>query len=434
MSTPGRQPADAAEEVGGRMHDLIAGLYPICRSITGNGVRETLRRLESFAPITMHEVPTGTPVLDWTVPREWNIRDAYVKNSRGERIVDFQRCNLHVLNYSVPVHRVVPLAELKEHCFTVPEYPSRIPYRTSYYGEAWGFCLPHEQLTGLAEGDYEVCIDSTLAPGNLTYGELFLPGDSADEILISTHVCHPALCNDNLSGIAVAIFLAASLEGRRRRHGIRFLFIPGTIGSIAWLALSPDAVSRVRHGLVLASVGDSGAVHYKASRRGDADVDRAVARVLSESGRPHELMEFSPYGYDERQYCSPGFDLPVGCLSRTPYGRYPEYHTSADNLAFVRPDALADSLAVCQEVIEMLEGNRSYQNRNPRGEPQLGRRGLYHAIGGSAEPASEGALLWVLNLSDGRHSLLDIADRSGLRFADVRRAAELLAAHELLSS
>jgi aminopeptidase-like protein len=434
MSPSTRQSANSADEVGREMHQLIADLYPLCRSITGDGLRETLRRLQSYAPVTTHEVPTGTPVLDWTVPREWNIRDAYVKDARGEKVIDFGRSNLHVLNYSVPVHRTVPLAELKAHCFTLPDHPGWIPYRTSYYAESWGFCLSHDRLAGLPEGDYEVCIDATLAPGHLSYGELFLPGESTDEILISTHVCHPSLCNDNLSGIAVAIFLAASLEGRHRRHGVRFLFVPGTIGSIAWLALNADVVSRIQSGLVLASVGDAGGLHYKKSRRGNTEMDRAVARVLRESGRPHELMDFTPYGYDERQYCSPGFNLAVGCLSRTPYGRYSEYHTSADNLDFVRPEALADSLAVCREVVDVLDGNRTYRSRNPRGEPQLGRRGLYHAIGGQTTTLpSESALLWVLNLSDGTHSLLDIADRSGLRFSEVRSAAELLAAHELLS-
>jgi aminopeptidase-like protein len=433
VTMPATAPAQALKDLGSAMHALVTELYPICRSITGNGVRQTLRRLQACIPLTVHEVPSGTEVLDWTVPKEWNIRDAYVKNSRGERVVDFQKSNLHVLNYSVPVHRTMRLQELRTHCFTLPDHPDWIPYRTSYYQENWGFCLADRQLQALPEDEYEVYIDSTLAPGHLTYGELVLPGETAEEILVSCHICHPSLCNDNLSGIAVTAYLARHMQGQRRRHTYRFLFIPGTIGSITWLARNPAVVPRIKHGLVLASAGDAGQVHYKRSRRGDAQVDRAVAHVLRHAGQPFELMDFVPYGYDERQYCSPGFDLAVGCLSRTPYGRYAEYHTSADNLDFVRPAALADSYATCLAVFDLLDGNEIYANQNPKGEPQLGRRGLYGAIGGqSEERVDELALLWVLNLSDGRHTLLDIAERSGLSFPAIRRAANLLMAHDLL--
>ena len=427
-------PQRVATDVGGEMHALIADLYPICRSITGDGVRQTLSRLQPYIPLTVHEVPSGTKVLDWTVPQEWNIRDAYVKNARGERVVDFRRSNLHVLNYSAPVHRTVSLAELRAHCFTLPDHPTWTPYRTSYYDAAWGFCLPHAELEALPEGEYEVRIDSTLAPGHLTYGELVLPGESTEEILVSCHVCHPSLCNDNLSGVVVATYLARQLERQRRRYTYRFLFIPGTIGSIAWLARNEAVVPRIRHGLVLASVGDSGTLHYKRSRRGNAAIDRAVAHVLGHSRQPFCVMDFTPHGYDERQYCSPGYDLAVGSLSRTPYARYPEYHTSADNLDFVRPEALADSYRTCLAAFEVLEGDETYVNQSPRGEPQLGRRGLYETIGGrSAERVNEHALLWVLNLSDGRHTLLDVAERSGLAFGWIRRAADLLLAHGLLS-
>ena len=423
-----------ADGVGGEeMHALIRELFPICRSITGDGVRETLRRLQHVAPIEMHEVESGTPVLDWTVPNEWNVRDAWVKNSAGERVVDFRTNNLHVLNYSAPVHRTVSLAELKEHCFSLPEHPYWVPYRTSYYKEAWGFCLSARQLAALPEGDYEVCVDSTLTAGHLTYGELYLPGRTGEDVLVSAHICHPSLANDNLSGVVVAAYLAALVSKRDRRLGYRFLFVPGTIGSITWLALHQDAVPSIRHGLVLAGVGDAGHVHYKKSRQGSAPVDRAVAHVLRQSGRRHDVAEFSPYGYDERQYCSPGFDLAVGSLSRTPYGKYPEYHTSADTPDFVKPEALADSLSLCADVCAVLEDDRSWLNCNPRGEPQLGRRGLYGAIGGNASaPEMEMALLWVLNLSDGQHTLLDIADRAGLEFGVVAHAARLLAAHDLL--
>ncbi len=427
------QAAVDRDAVGCAMHHLIAELYPICRSITGHGVRETLRVLAREVPLVVHEVPSGTPVFDWTVPNEWNIRDAYVKDSRGERVIDFQQSNLHVMGYSVPIHRTLSLAELRSHLHTLPEHPDWIPYRTSYYRPEWGFCLSDRQLATLGEDEYEVCIDATLAPGHLTYGEYYLPGATTDEVLISAHVCHPSLGNDNLSGVALAAFLARQLGALPRRYSYRFLFIPGTIGAITWLCAHQHDVANIRHGLVLACVGDAGHVSYKRSRRGDAAIDRAVAHVLKHAGGRHDVEDFAPDGYDERQFCSPGFDLPVGRLSRTPHGRFAEYHTSADDLDFVRPAALADSFALCLAVLSLLEHNATYVNQNPKCEPQLGRRGLYRVMGGYQDQlVEESALLWALNLSDGRHSLLDIAERAGMQFESVRRAAELLAAHELL--
>ncbi len=420
-------------DLGRQMHGLIEELYPICRSISGNGVRETLRRIGDVIPLQVHEVPSGTQIFDWTVPREWNVNDAYVKNSRGERVIDFQRSNLHLVSYSTPIHERMPLSKLRKHLFTLPDQPDRIPYRTSYYSENWGFCLAHEQLLAFEEGEYEVCIDSCLSDGHLTYGEYLIEGASNDEVLISCHVCHPSLCNDNLAGIAVATFLARELSTSPRRYSYRFLFIPGTIGSIAWLYLNENSVHHIKHGLVLTGVGDGGHPTYKRSRRGDAEIDRTVAHVLRHRSAAHEIQDFSPYGYDERQYCSPGFNLPVGCFMRTPWGRYAEYHTSADNLEFVQPWALVDSFRLCMEVFGVLEANRSYVNLNPKGEPQLGKRGLYRAIGGeSDEPVDELAMLWVLNLSDGEHSLLDIAERSACDFEVVKRAADVLVQHELL--
>ena len=421
-------------EVSGReMYALMAELYPICRSITGNGFRATLANLERQIPLIQHEVPTGTQVFDWTVPREWNIRDAYIKNARGERVVDFQRHNLHVLNYSVPVSRRVSLEELKQHLFTLPEHPDWIPYRTSYYREQWGFCVTARQLAQLTEPEYEVCIDSSLHAGHLTYGDLYLPGETPDEVLISCHACHPSLCNDNLSGVVVATGLAKNLARIACRYSYRFLFIPGTIGSITWLSRNEEKVASIRHGLVLACVGDPGKFHYKRSRQGMAEIDRAAVHVLQHSGLEFAVADFDPYGYDERQYCSPAFDLAVGCLSRTPHGQFPEYHTSADNLELVRPDALGESLARCVAIVALLENNRTYCNLQPRCEPQLGKRGLYRAIGGVQDAQqTEKAMLWVLNLSDGKHSLLDIAERSGLSFAVIHTAAAALVEHELL--
>jgi aminopeptidase-like protein len=420
------------ETLGRQLYDCVADLYPICRSITGDGVRETLRRLQRQVALTVHEVPSGTEVFDWVVPREWNVRDAYVKNTRGDRVIDFRRSNLHVVNYSVPVRERMSLEELRPHLFTLPSQPEWIPYRTSYYKESWGFCLSQRQFDALEDCEYEVCIDSSLEPGSLTYGEFYLPGESMDEILISCHVCHPSLANDNLSGIAIAAYLGQHLRRLALRYSYRFLFIPGTIGSITWLSRNEPVVSRIRHGLVLACLGDAGRFTYKKSRRGDATVDRAAIHILRQLA-DHEVLEFSPFGYDERQFCSPGFNLPVGRLSRTPHGSFPEYHTSADDLEFVHPSQLAGSFATCLAILDVLEQDRPYVNQNPKCEPQLGKRGLYHAIGGLAHsPLTEMAMLWVLNLSDGQHSLLDIAERSGLRFAEVGRAAEVLRDHGLV--
>jgi aminopeptidase-like protein len=422
-------------DVGEPMHKLIRDLYPVCRSITGNGVRETLRQVGEHIPLKVHEVPTGTQVFDWTVPKEWNIRDAYVKNSNGQKVIDFTRSNLHVLNYSIPIHKRVSLAELREHLFTLPNQPDWIPYKTSYYQERWGFCLSHNQLDGLGEGSYEAVIDASLDEGHLTYGECYLPGTSSDEVLISCHICHPSICNDNLSGIALSTFLAKHLRGRPLRYSYRFIFIPGTIGAITWLALNEDAVNRIKHGLVVANVGDSGKMHYKKSREGDAEIDRAAVHVLKYSGNPYEVIDFSPYGYDERQFCSPGFNLAVGSLTRTPYARYPEYHTSADDLSLVQPKYLADSFQTYLSVLGILENNKCYLNKNPKCEPQLGKRGLYRTMGGNVESKeAELAMLWVLNLSDGRHALLDVAERSKLAFPAVRAAARALEAAGLLTA
>jgi aminopeptidase-like protein len=419
--------------VGREMHALIAEIYPICRSITGNGVRDTLKRLQQVIPLYVQEVPTGTRVFDWTVPSEWNIRDAYVKNSRGERVIDFGKSNLHVLNYSVPVHEKMRFEELKPHLFTLPEHPDWIPYRTSYYKRNWGFCLTHKQFLTLVEDEYEVCIDASLENGHLTYGELYLPGDTTDEILVSAHTCHPSLANDNLSGVAIACFLARYISGLPRRYSYRFLFIPGTIGAITWLALNAPTVPRIQHGLVLAGLGDAGPLSYKKSREGDTEIDQVAAHVLRQLEAKSQILEFSPYGYDERQYCSPGFNLAVGRLSRTPHGTFPEYHTSADDLNFISARSLGESFSACASILSILERNRAYVNTNPKCEPQLGERGLYRLMGGwSGDNSKEMAMLWVLNFSDGSHTLLDIAERAQLSFDSIYHAAVGLKEHGLL--
>ena len=415
------------------MMTLAEELFPICRSITGNGVRQTLEILRRFIPLEVNEVPSGTAVLDWTVPREWNIRGAYIASDDGRHVVDVAANNLHIVQYSPPVDMVMPLAELRPHLHTLPDQPDWIPYRTSYYTDSWGFCLTHRQLSSLTDGLYHVVIDSDLAPGHLSYGELFIPGEIGDTVLLSCHICHPSLANDNLSGIAVATMLARYLKTLRLRYSYRFLFIPGTIGSLTWLARNEEKAERIVHGLVLSCLGDSGGMTYKQSRRGNAAIDRIVAHVLAHDQVPHRITPFVPYGYDERQYCSPGFNLPVGCLMRTPNGEYPEYHSSADNLSLLRPESLAHSLAVLQRIVTVIEGDVVYRSRNPKGEPQLGRRGLYAKMGGQREANYEQmALLWVLNLADGHHSLLDMAERAGIPFASVRAAADALIAAGLL--
>jgi len=420
-------------QLGASLHSFAAKLYPICRSITGDGARQTLAAIREKVPLQTFEVPSGTAVFDWTVPKEWNIRDAYIKDASGTRIVDFKKCNLHVLNYSTPIHATLPLEELKAHLFTLPDHPTWIPYRTSYYKENWGFCLSHEQMLSLKDQEYEVCIDSSLQNGSLTYGECFLRGRSTDEVLISCHVCHPSLANDNLSGITVATSLAELLSHQNLNYSYRFVFLPGTIGAITWLAQNRDKAAHIKHGLVLTGIGDAGGFHYKKSRRGNAEIDQAVAHVLLHCGEAAEVLEFSPYGYDERQYCSPGFNLPVGCLMRSVWGTFPEYHTSADNLDFIHPEQLAKSLRACVAMVDVLENNGRYRNQLPYCEPQLGKRDLYRSTGGEGITQEINARLWVLNFSDGEHTLLEIADRSGIPFHLIRKAAQLLSQAGLLS-
>jgi aminopeptidase-like protein len=420
-------------DLGQEMVRLVSKLYPICRSITGNGVRETLNIIKEQIPLKVYEIPTGTKVFDWTVPKEWNIKDAYVKNSAGDRVIDFEESNLHVVSYSIPVRSKLKLEALKPHLFSLPDHPDWIPYRTSYYNETWGFCLKQRQLSQLQEDEYEVVIDSSLEDGYLTYGEYFIQGSTSDEILISTHICHPSLANDNLSGIAVCALLARIMSGVAPRYSYRFLFIPGTIGSITWLSLNQERIRHIKHGLVAACLGDDGGFTYKRTRSGRTEVDRSVEHVLRFLGKDSRVIDFFPYGYDERQYNSPGFNLPVGCLMRTPNGQYPEYHTSADDLTLVKPRNLGESLLMYLKVFSVLEGNRKYVNLNPKCEPQLGSRGLYDVIGGRDDGREfQMALLWVLNFSDGSNTLLDIAARAGIPFDFALQAAEALLKADLL--
>ena len=424
--TPSRA---SAASTGQRLHEFAAQLYPICRSITGNGVRQTLALIRRRIPLVVHEVPTGTRIFDWEVPLEWNIEDACVIDTHGRRVVDFQQHNLHLVSYSEPVAQTVSLRELSPRLHVLPSRPDWIPYRTSYYQRSWGFCMSARARGQLAEGQYRVEVKSSLARGALTYAELAIPGRTREEVLFFTHICHPSLANDNTSGMSVATALAEWIAREPRRFTYRFVFAPGTIGSLTWLKRNAARLPRIRHGLVLTLLGDRGSLTYKRSRRENSEIDAIGAQI---AGGPAAVIPFTPYGYDERQFCSPGFDLPVGRLTRSVNGGYPEYHTSADNLELITPESLEESLEACKNAVEIIEGNGRYLNLNPQGEPRLGKHGLYGAMGGREPVEREHALLWVLNQSDGVHSLLDIAQRSGLSFAAVQAAARDLQQAKLL--
>lgn len=405
---------------------LMESMYPICRSITGDGVRRTFDLVGQVLPIERIEVASGTPAFDWEIPREWNIRDAYIADAAGRRVVDFREHNLHVVNYSAPVDRTMTLEELQAHLHSLPDRPDWIPYRTTYYRETWGFCLRHRDREALGPGPYRVVVDSTLEPGHLSLAESVVAGSTDGEAIVYTHSCHPSLANDNLTGIAVAAALADALRAERPRLTWRFIFGPGTIGSLAWMARNEHRLPRLRAGLTIGLLGDAGPLRYKRSRRGDTVTDRVAAHVIGREPFGGRLTDFEPYGYDERQFCSPGFDLPVGRITRSPNGSYPEYHTSADDLSMVVPDKLAESIRALAQTISLLDANRRVLNLSPKGEPRLGKRGLYGSVGGAGPGEFEHALLWVLSLADGKHDLLAMSERSGVRFELLDRAAMAL--------
>jgi aminopeptidase-like protein len=419
------------DAIGEELLAVMEELFPLPRSLTGDGVRSTLAVLARELPLEIVETPTGTPVFDWVVPREWHLRRAYIEGPDGARVVDTAESPLHVLGYSAPVDAVVPLDELRGHIHTHIDDPDLVPFRTSYWEEQWGFCMSRRRLDSLNEGDYHVVVDTTLADGSLTSGEMSIAGETESEFLLSTYVCHPALANDNLSGIVVLWALGRLLS--RQEHLVntfRLLWSPGTLGPLCWLDRNLDRLDRVRNGLVVSCVGDPGPLRYKRSRRGDALVDRAAAHIVGRSDNGI-VGDWQPGGGDERQYCAPGFNLPVGTLSRTPHGLFPEYHSSADDLSLVAPQALGGSVYAALRIIDAVESNARFRNRSPYGEPQLGRRGLYQSVPDGTNP--ESAYLWLLSLSDGDADLLAIAERSGLPFETVRRAAETLVEHELLA-
>ena len=408
-------------------------LFPICRSITGNGVRETLKILREYIPIKNVEITTGTKVLDWEIPNEWNINDAYIKTSNGDKIVDFNKNNLHVLGYSEPFEGKVKLEELKNHIYTLPDQPDLIPYVTSYYQRRWGFCLSEDQFKTLKNGMYEIKIDSTLEPGNLTYADLIIKGKSKKEILISTYICHPSLANNELSGPVISTFLAKYLlENNDNYYSYRFVFAPETIGTITYLSKHLEDLKRnVIAGYVLTCIGDSGPFSYLQSRKENTLVDRVTMHVLKHTEKEYKLYDYLARGSDERQYCSPGIDLPVGSLMRTKYGEYPEYHTSGDNMDIISADELDKSLEKLKLCIDIIENNRIYKS-TVLGEPQLGKRGLYSTISTKTSSLNVKTMMNILAFCDGHHDLLWIAEKIGKPIMELFPIVETLFQNDLL--
>ncbi len=415
------------------MYELIKELFPICRSITGNGVRETLKILRCHIPLKMMEVPTGTKVFDWEIPQEWNVKDAYVLDPAGKKIIDFKKNNLHLVGYSVPINKIVTLAELQEHLHSLPKQPEAIPYVTSYYEKKWGFCLAHQDRKKLKAGNYQVMIDSQLKNGSLTYGEMIIPGQSKKEVFLSTYICHPGMANNELSGPAVVTFLAKWILAAPRKYTYRIIFIPETIGSITYLSRHLRAMKKnMLVGFNISCVGDERNYSYVSTRNGNTYADKVVRYAFESLGKNFTAYSFLERGSDERQYNSPGVDLPVVSVSRSKYGTYPEYHTSLDNLSLVTPTGLGDSLELLKNILEIVEKNRCYRNALLC-EPQLGRRGLYPTTSqkGSADEAKR--ILDFLAYADGNNDLVDISRKIGAPLPDLVSLAERLSAEKLIS-
>jgi aminopeptidase-like protein len=420
--------------IGQDIHALAQELFPICRSITGDGVRQTLEILRRELPaLQIIEVPSGSKAFDWTVPPEWNIRDAYILDPEGRKIVDFAASNLHVVGYSTPVDRIMPLAELQEHLHSLPDDPDAIPYITSYYRERWGFCLTDNQLRALVPGDYRAVIDCTLQPGHLSYGELIIPGDTEDEIFLSTYVCHPSLANNELSGPTVTCQLAKWITGlAKRRHTFRIVFIPETIGSLVYLSRNLESMKkRVRAGFNITCIGDDRAYSYLPSRQGDSAADRTALHVLEHMAPNFERYSYLDRGSDERQYCSPGIDLPVCTVMRSKYNTYPEYHTSHDDLTLVTPAGLEGGFLALKNCITVLENNDRLQCA-VLGEPQLGKRGLYPTLSAGPLDKWHRSLMNVLAYCDGKRDLLAVAEVIGEPMWELLDIVELLKAEGLL--
>ena len=412
---------------GKRMHGLAERLFNICRSITGNGVRQTLDILREFIPLTVHEVPSGIRVFDWEIPKEWNIKSAWILDSKGNTIIDFANNNLHVVGYSIPINTRISLSKLQKHLYSIPEHPDAIPYVTSYYKEQWGFCIADRARKNLKEDTYHVNINSELKNGSLTYGELILPGKSEKEVLLSTYICHPSMANDNLSGLVVTTELANWLMSTPRRYTYRIIFIPETIGSLAYLSRNLDAMKKnIVAGFNITCVGDDREYSYLPSRNGNTRADRVALRVLKKRHPSFVRHSFLDRGSDERQYCSPGIDLPVVSVMRSKYGTYPEYHTSLDNLQFITPSGLQGSFDVLKECIEWIEHNHAYRAVY-LGEPQLGKRGLYPVISRRGNIGIDIELLQnVLAYANGEYDIPAMAEIFNASESDVEKAVESL--------
>jgi len=402
------------------MENYFDRLWLLNRSLTGNANRETIKILSEIVDLNISEIPSGTECFDWTVPPEWNAREAWIKDSKGNTILDFKKNNLHLLGYSEEFSGKLSLADLKEHLYSLPDQPDVIPYLTSYYKKRWGFCLSHKQLTELKDDTYEVFIDSELNEnGSMTIADAVLKGNTDEEILLSTYICHPSMANNELSGPLVTAFIYRELKKlKNRRYTYRFIFVPETIGVITYLSIHGKQIKeKLAAGYVITCIGDKGNFTYKKSRRGNSLADRAAELVLSQNENNYVIEDFFPTGSDERQYCSPGFNLPVGSLMRTRYGKYKEYHTSADNRDFISFKAMEHSVKTYLSIISVLEKNAVYENLLPDCEPQLGKRDLYPTLGSQKKTADfVNAVMWVLNLSDGTNDLIEISERSGMNF------------------
>lgn len=397
-------------DLGQQMLDLAKMLFPICRSITGDGVRETLKIISDIIPLAIHEVSTGTKAFDWSVPKEWNIRDAFVADENGNKIVDFKNNNLHVVGYSVPVDKWISLSELQEHLHSLPEQTNAIPYVTSYYNERWGFCISHGERSKLKDGKYHVFIDSTLEDGSLTYGECIIEGEAKQEVFLSTYICHPSMANNELSGPVVASFIGKWLTSQDRRYTYRIIFIPETIGSIAYLSRNLEELKEnVLVGFNLSCIGDDRAYSYVASRYEKSLADKVASNVLSFKHPNFIKYSFLDRGSDERQYCSPGVNLPLVTLCRSKYGTYPEYHTSLDNFDVVTADGLFGAYELVRDCIYAIENNRTFRV-TCYGEPQLGKRGLYPNLSTKKSGASVETMMDFIAYADGANDLIDISN------------------------
>jgi len=420
--------------IGHELHGWMKDLFPIPRSLTGPGVRETLAYLKRILPdLAVHSVSSGTEAFDWIVPDEWTLRAAYMENSEGERIVDVARHTLHVVGYSTPVDRIMTLAELQPHLHSLPEQPDAIPYVTSYYSPRWGFCLSDRQRQSLRDGTYRVVIDSTLAPGIMNYGEVLIPGESPQEVLLSTYICHPSMANNELSGPVVTAALGRWLKQLpNRRLSYRLLFLPETLGAIVYLSRHLEALRRdVVAGFIMTCIGDERAWSFLPSRRGDTLADRVALHVLNRRVGGFNRYSFLDRGSDERQYCSPGVDLPVVSIMRSKYGTYPEYHTSLDDLSLVTPTGLQQSFELFQSCLATLEANRRYRARQSC-EPQLGRRGLYPTLSQRGSAGSVRTMMNLLAYADGAQDLIAIADQIGADALDCAEIARRLVAASVL--